>query len=84
MTKRRQILITTLFTAFVLWTAPVWSSALTKETAAEQVQKDTGGKVLSVDEKKDADQTLYKVKVLHDDGMIKVYQLDAATGKTVN
>ena len=52
---------------------------LTKESGAEHIQQQSGGKVLSADSKQDGDKQLFRVKVLHDDGKIKVYQLDAAT-----
>lgn len=53
---------------------------LTKKSAAEQVQAQSGGKVLSVNPKQDGEQHLFRVKVLHDDGKIKIYQIDAKTG----
>jgi uncharacterized membrane protein YkoI len=53
---------------------------LTKESAAEHVQTESGGKVLSVDEKQEGAKQIFKVKVLHDDGKIKIYQVDAETG----
>ncbi|MBT3506112.1 MAG: hypothetical protein HN475_10185 [Piscirickettsiaceae bacterium] len=56
---------------------------LTKESAAEHVQTQSGGKILSVDEKQEGTKLLFKVKVLHDDGKIKVYQMDAETGLEV-
>lgn len=56
---------------------------LTKESAAKQVQTQSGGKVLSVDPKQSDGKQLFKVKVLHDDGKIKIYQLDAETGLEV-
>jgi uncharacterized membrane protein YkoI len=59
------------------------SLPLTKETAATQVQAESGGKVLSVDDKTEGSLQIFRIKVLHDDGKIKIYQLDAATGKKV-
>jgi uncharacterized membrane protein YkoI len=59
------------------------SLPLTKEAAATQVQTESGGKVLSVDDKTEGGQQIFRIKVLHDDGKIKIYQLDAATGKKV-
>jgi uncharacterized membrane protein YkoI len=56
---------------------------LTKESAAEHVKTQSGGKILSVDEKQEGAKQLFKVKVLHDDGKIKVYQMDAETGLEV-
>lgn len=60
------------------------SLPLTKASAAKQAQIQLGGKVLSVDSKQEGGKQLFKVKVLHDDGKIKVYQLDAETGLEVN
>ena len=37
---------------------------LTKESAAEHVQTQSGGKILSVDEKQEGTKLLFKVKVL--------------------
>ena len=64
-------------------TTTINASPLTKESAAEQVQSESGGKVLSVDNKQEGDQKMFRVKVLHDDGKIKIYQLDATTGKEI-
>jgi len=63
---------------------PLYADALTKESAAQQVQNASGGKVLSVDEKQQNGQKRFRVKVLHDDGKVKIYQLDAATGKEIH
>jgi uncharacterized membrane protein YkoI len=76
-----------LLPTLLLWIASITYAAqslpLTKETAATQVQTESGGKVLSVDKKTEGEQKLFRVKVLHDDGKIKIYKLDAATGKKV-
>jgi len=73
-----------LLTICVLMIAtPLYAKTLTKTSAAQQVQKASGGKVLSVDDKRQGKQTIFRVKVLHDDGKIKIYQLDAATGKEI-
>ncbi len=53
---------------------------LTKESAAELVQIESKGKILSVDKKSDHGKTIFRVKVLHDNGKIKVYSLDSDTG----
>jgi len=53
---------------------------LTKESAAELIQVETHGKILSVTEKKKAGKLIFRIKVLLSDGMIKVYQLDPNTG----
>jgi uncharacterized membrane protein YkoI len=67
----------------IVMTTTVNASPLTKESAAEQVQSESGGKILSVDDKQEDGQQIFRVKVLHDDGKIKIYQLDAATGKEI-
>jgi len=57
---------------------------LTKESAAKQVQNESGGKILSVDDKLEDGVQIFRIKVLHDDGKIKIYQINAATGKEIN
>ncbi|MDH5357490.1 MAG: hypothetical protein OEY48_03515 [Gammaproteobacteria bacterium] len=53
---------------------------LTKETAAELIQVESNGKVLSVDEELYLGKILFRVKVLHQDGKIKIYRLDPQSG----
>jgi uncharacterized membrane protein YkoI len=53
---------------------------LSKQSAAEIVQKKSQGKILSVDKKETAEKTFYLIKVLHNDGEIKVHSLDVLTG----
>ena len=36
-----------------------------------------------MDDKTEGSQQIFRIKVLHDDGKIQIYQLDAATGKKV-
>ena len=54
---------------------------LTKDSAAHLIQQKTGGRVLSVDTDSKNGKTLYHIKVLHESGKIKIYNLDAQTGK---
>lgn len=54
---------------------------LTKESAAELIRIETKGKVLSVDKKTYKSGHIFKIKVLHDDGTVKIYHLDATTGR---
>lgn len=54
---------------------------LTKDSAASLVQQQTQGKILSVDEKHKKGKTVFQVKVLHDEGKIKIFRLDAETGQ---
>lgn len=53
---------------------------LNKTSAAELVRLESKGKILSVEEKRTSGITLFRVKVLHDNGKIKIYSLDQATG----
>lgn len=57
---------------------------LTRETAAELAQIETGGKVLSVDQEQQNHHTVFRVKVLHDNGKIKTYSIDQNTGHTIH
>lgn len=52
---------------------------LTKESAAELIRMESKGKILSVDQALYQDNVIYKIKVLHDDGKIKIYRLDPKT-----
>jgi len=53
---------------------------LTKKTAAELAQVETGGQVLSVDQEQYQNHSIFRVKVLHRDGKVKTYRLDRDTG----
>jgi len=55
---------------------------LTEKSAAELVQE-TGAKVLSVESENKEGKDIFNVKALHDDGKVKIYHLDATTGKEV-
>ncbi len=57
---------------------------LTKQSAAELIRVESGGKVLSVDRGKLKGKKIFKVKVLHDNGKIKFYRLDPQTGYAPN
>jgi uncharacterized membrane protein YkoI len=54
---------------------------LTKDTAAQLIQQQTKGKILSVDEDHYQNQTVFSVKVLHHNGKIKIFRLNAETGQ---
>ena len=56
---------------------------LTKHTAAELAKIETGGKVLSVDEQRTDNAWIFRVKVLHDSGKVKVHRIDRDTGHTL-
>ncbi len=53
---------------------------LTKQSAAEVIQQKYQGKLLSVNEENTGGNIIFLIKMLHDDGEMKVYSLDAATG----
>jgi len=53
---------------------------LTKASAAELIRIESKGKILSVDKKEVQGKTLFRIKVLHDNGKIKIYRLDPLTG----
>ena len=55
---------------------------LTKNTAAELARIQSGGKILSVDEQKQGNRTIFRVKVLHNNGKVKIYHIDRDTGLT--
>ena len=57
---------------------------LTKESAAELVRLESQGKVLSVDKKSDKGNTVFRVKILHNNGKIKIYSVDQKTGHTLH
>ena len=52
---------------------------LTKESAAELIRVESKGKILSVEEIPHKGKAILKIKVLHDDGKIKIYRLDPNT-----
>lgn len=56
---------------------------LTKNTAAELAKVETGGKILSVDEERRGEAVVFRVKVLHDNGKVKVHRIDRDTGHSV-
>ena len=57
---------------------------LTKQSAAELIRVEYQGKVLSVDRNRFKGKTIFRVKVLHDNGKIKFYRLDPLTGYAPN
>lgn len=53
---------------------------LTKKSAAELAHIESGGKVMSVDENQEGNHVYFSVKVLHDNGKIKIYHIDRDSG----
>jgi uncharacterized membrane protein YkoI len=52
---------------------------LTKESAAELIRLESKGKILSVEEQKHKGKTIFKIKVIHNNGIVKYYRLDPNT-----
>mgnify|MGYP000238057835 CR=1 FL=1 len=57
---------------------------LTKQSAAELIRVESQGKVLSVNKNQYKGKSVFRIKVLHDDGKIKFYRLDPITGYAPN
>ncbi|NOQ94481.1 MAG: hypothetical protein GQ547_07605 [Methylophaga sp.] len=53
---------------------------LTKTSAAELIRVEKKGKILSVEKKKVKGKSVFRIKVLHKNGKIKMYSLDPSTG----
>lgn len=56
---------------------------LTEHTAAELAKIETGGKILSVDREQQGKSVIFRVKVLHNNGKIKIHRIDRDTGHAV-
>ena len=69
-----------LLLAALLAAAPL-AQAIDRDQAAAQVQKQTGGRVLSVDSAERKGKKVYRVKVLTRSGEVRVVIVDAKTGK---
>jgi uncharacterized membrane protein YkoI len=57
---------------------------LTKQSAAELIRVESQGKVLSVNKSQYRGTSVFRIKVLHDDGKVKFYRLDPQTGHAPN
>lgn len=53
---------------------------LNRHTAAELAKVETQGQVLSVEEDKQNNRVIFRVKVLHKSGKVKVHRFDRNTG----
>lgn len=53
---------------------------LTRHTAAELAKVETQGQVLSVEEDWQDNRVIFRVKVLHNSGKVKVHRFDRNTG----
>jgi uncharacterized membrane protein YkoI len=51
------------------------------EEAIQRVRQQSGGKVLRAETKRGKGRTVHRVRVLSDDGRVRTYEVDAATGR---
>ncbi|WP_438971587.1 PepSY domain-containing protein [Methylophaga sp.] len=56
---------------------------LNRHTAAELAKIETEGKILSVDEEIRDNETVFRIKVLHNNGKVKVHRIHRDTGHAV-
>jgi uncharacterized membrane protein YkoI len=66
-----------LLVAFALTSHHALAAALTQQEAVAKVQRETGGKVLKVETKTQANKTIYRIKVLTRDGQVKIVEVPA-------
>lgn len=76
----RLSILRTLLIATLLAAAPV-AHAIDRDQAAAQVQKQTGGRVLSVDSADRDGRKVFRVKVLTRSGDVRIVIVDAQTGR---
>ncbi len=62
------------------WAEDTVELPLTKQSAADIIQVESKGKILSVDKDNADKKVIFLIKVLHKDGKVKIYKLDALTG----
>jgi len=65
----------------VLLAATPLAHAIDRDQAAAQVQKQTGGRVLSVDSAERDGRKVFRVKVLTRGGEVRIVIVDAKTGR---
>jgi uncharacterized membrane protein YkoI len=80
------------FIVAVAVTTPVWANdsmtswlmaALDRDGAAEIVRNKRAGRILEVKTKEQAGKEVHVIKVLTDDDRVKLYRVDAETGKII-
>lgn len=54
--------------------------SLSLDEAAALVRQRTGGRVVRADRRQQGDRLVYEIRVLTDDGRVRTYRVDAATG----
>ena len=62
--------------------APAWAD-VSRDQAAAAAQRQTGGRVLSVDRTESARRPVWRVKVVTPQGEVRVVLIDVATGRAV-
>ena len=62
--------------------APAWAD-VNRDQAAATAQRQTGGRVLSVDRTESARRPVWRVKVVTPQGEVRVMLIDVATGRTI-
>ena len=62
--------------------APAWAD-VSRDEAAAAAQRQTGGRVLSVDKTESARRPVWRVKVVTPKGEVRVMLIDVATGRAV-
>ena len=67
-------------TALLVVSNLAWA-ALSRDDAAAVGQRDSGGRVLSVEKSESAGQPVWRVKVVTPSGEVRVIQVDVATGQ---
>lgn len=68
------------FAVLTALAAPAWAE-ISRDAAAATARQATGGRVLSVDRSEQNGRTVWRVKVLTPQGIVKVLLLDAETGQ---
>lgn len=80
------------FIVAVVATTPVWANesmsswlvaALDRDAAAEIVRNKQTGRILEVKTKEQAGKEIHIIKVLTNDDRVKLYRVDAETGKII-
>lgn len=73
--------MTSLFrAALIVWLSlmAAWpAAAATLKEAIEEVERDTGGKVLAADTIRTRGTVVYRIKVLMPDGRVRIFQIPA-------
>lgn len=60
------------------------SGGISSSDAADAVQQRFGGRVLKVETSREGSGTVYRVKILQDDGRIRTVSVDAQSGRIID